>query len=847
MNRDVSEWALAAGELRALPDCYTTLADAEADIYLWLDEATPPRFLTAIPVGTCLPPASQTTTPLLVKTRDSARLIASASPEGARAWLTALAGRSRMPIPEAEELSPDAFIRLSETLLDRITVEIVEANERYDKSGQAQDNAHRARFSETLADFGRLLEGRFRRNPDGVAPTGLVKAAQAFGIRAGIANPVVPELGEDTAADYVDRLCSANRLRLRQIDKRHGVPNGEDVILGFKSDGAPVLLTRSSFGRMDIEEFASRPNRRQLRSEDWDALQQQLFTAHRTLTEDKPSMSSLIRFGLADLRGDMAVMAVCGLLGSGLGMLQPLLSAQIANIGVHSGDLVFLGEIMAVLLTVLAAILVFTIIQQLLELRFQGRASLMLHAAMVDRLLRLPPDTLRASTSLILATQMETVDKLRRSVLSFGAAAFLALANGLTAAILVAGISPMAGLVGIGLVLALVVGTALIGWMQFKAIYEGERMDVVVLAFSYDLIRLVPVIRNLRLERAAFTQWGQNFLAFQSRIMRSTRIGNRLAIYEGGWEILTLAACFTAIAFASASGRLEAGQAIVFVLALSRMLHAGKTLSHAVLGAAKLLPMTKLAKPFLDQNVEPANLNKPVPRLSGDIQMSGIHFGYNGRTILNDIGLAIADGEFVGITGPSGSGKSTLLRMLVGLDKPHSGHVLLDGHDLATLDRRQVAKHIALVMQGAQLFPGTIQDNIRGVTDIDIDQTLHFAELAGLAAELRAMPMGLNTPVGESGVTLAKGQIQRIMIARALAQRPRIIVLDETLSTLDAATQDRILDVLAGLGITRILVSHRPSVLLKSERVVVMHQGRITDDGRAAEVMLRQTFLSSVA
>lgn len=846
-DQNMLEWPLLAGKLSPLPDYYTTLFDSDADVYLQLEEAGPPRFVTGIPTGTCLPPASSTTVRLLLKTRHPGRLVAAASAPGAKHWLTALASATGSQTPDDDMLSPEEFLRQSEHKLGLIALNARELEQNTEERALLQVKHQQTRFDDTLADFGHLLEGRFRRSPDGVAPVGLVRAAQALGMQAGIPNPALPELGEETAADYMERFASLNRLRLRRIDKRDGIPNGEACILGFRPDGAPVLVTRGRFGSFRIEEFGSDIRRRPLRTSDWDELQQDLFATHRTLPDEKPTLGSLMRFGLSDLRADIAIMVACGILGSALGILPPLLSAQVANIGVHSGDLLFLSEIMGVLLGVLAALLVFNIIQQLLDLRFQGRASLMLHAAMVDRLLRLPPDAVRGSTSLILATQMETVDKLRRSVLSFAAAAFIALANGLTAAILVASVSPMAGLVGITLVLALVLGTALIGWMQFKAIYEGERMDVVVLAFSYDLIRLVPVIRNFRMERTAFTQWGQNFLAFQSRIMRSTRTANRLSIYEGGWEIGTLAACFTAIAFASASGRLEAGQAIVFVLALTRMLHAGKSLSHTVLGAAKLLPMTKLAQPFLNQKIEPANLNKTVPRLNGAIEMTGVHFSYSGRSVLNDVSLAIGDGDFIGITGPSGSGKSTLVRLLVGLERPHSGHVLLDGHDLATLDRRQVARHVAVVMQGAQLFPGTILDNIRGVTDIDVDQAWHYAELAGLGEDLRAMPMGLNTPVGESGVALAKGQIQRLMIARALAQQPRIIILDETLSTLDAAGQDRVLEVLAGLGITRIVVSHRPSVLLKSERVIVMEQGRITDSGRAPEVMLRQTFLSPAA
>ncbi|MCO5089498.1 ATP-binding cassette domain-containing protein [Bosea sp. (in: a-proteobacteria)] len=275
-------------------------------------------------------------------------------------------------------------------------------------------------------------------------------------------------------------------------------------------------------------------------------------------------------------------------------------------------------------------------------------------------------------------------------------------------------------------------------------------------------------------------------------------------------------------------------------MALGRLIRAGRELAHTLLGASKLMPMAKLSQSLIEQRIDPLVSGVRVPSLSGSIDMTGVSFFHGERRILSDIDLSVAQGEFLGLAGPSGGGKSTLLALLSGLERPQSGRVLLGGYELAALDRRQIAGQIGMVMQNSRLFPGSIFQNIRGVSDIDLDEAWHFAELAGIAEELRQFPMGLQTIVVEGGSGLATGQAQRILIARALAKKPAVLVLDEAMSALDGASQQRILATLSRLPLTRILVSHRPSTLAKADRIVVLQRGTIVDDGSPEDIMRRQ-------
>ena len=682
-------------------------------------------------------------------------------------------------------------------------------------------------FEDTLHGFGLLLAGRFRREPDGT-PTVLGRALERIAQVNGMKPVPVRRLDGETDSDYLDRAAAACQLRPRRLSTGHGAPpDGDLPILAFHHDGAPVVLVPRARGGFMVEDPASDAMPRRMLAPDWLGYRA-AFAFHRCLPPGKLTYRGLMGFGLRPAAGDIGLLAACGLMGALLGMLPPLITSTIADIGVHTADVSFLLQLMAVLLAGLVGEVAFFVIGGLTGLRVQGRASLALHAAMVDRLLRLPAPALRRTSSLILATQMETVEKLRRSVLAYASAAAMAAANGLTASAILLVQSPAAGLLAGALTCLLSLLAAILGWAQYRAIYEGERMDVVVLAFAYDLVRVVPVLRAGKLQRHAFVKWGQNFLAFQSRLMRSARISNWLSTAEPVWEALVLAAAFAALAAAGAFGSVSAGSAVVFVLALGKLVQAGKSMSHAAIGAAKLLPMARLARPLLDQPVEPMALRDPLPALSGAMEMRGVYFFHGARPVLTDVSFSIEAGSLVGITGPSGAGKSTLLGLLLGMEKPQGGHVLLDGHDLDALDRRQVLRRVGTVTQGGRLLPGTIFDNVRRITDITHDEAWEFLAQAGVADEIRQLPMEIQTIVTEAGAGLALGQVQRILIAAALAQRPAILVLDEAMSALEPARQNAILARLATTGMTRIIVTHQQASLADADQILRLDQGRIT-------------------
>ena len=396
------------------------------------------------------------------------------------------------------------------------------------RSARAQE-----RFRRTIGDFPRLMRGELSeaRSQGCRSDAAGVRAARLAGTHLGLKLAELEEGDGETAEAFMERFAIASGARIRGVSlaSPERLAGEGPMVVFARHDGRPLvllpgplrglkLIDPATEGRLPLAELAP---------------DHQGFALHAVLPEGKLTYRMLLGFGLRDTAATLVAVLVCGIGESLLSVAAPIGFGFVAAKVIPTDNV-------ALLLEVCAAVLVAAVIQtglrltmQLARARIEGKAGLALHAAMVDRVLRVPAATLRQSSTAILATQTETVDKFRRSIIDYGITLVMALLNGIAAAVLMCVYAPVAGLVGIGAVLLLLVVTALFGRLQFKAIYEGERMDVVVLTFVYDLIRLIPILQAQRAERPAFVQWAQNFLAFQSRIMRSTPHGQFSASLRG--------------------------------------------------------------------------------------------------------------------------------------------------------------------------------------------------------------------------------------------------------------------------------------------------------------------------
>ena len=286
-----------------------------------------------------------------------------------------------------------------------------------------------------------------------------------------------------------------------------------------------------------------------------------------------------------------------------------------------------------------------------------------------------------------------------------------------------------------------------------------------------------------------------------------------------------------------------------FMAAYGSVMGAFNAFSNIALSLAQIRPILEMAEPFLNTVPESSESKEIVTDISGNVEMAHVSFKYNenGPYILDDVSLKIKDGDYVAIVGRTGCGKSTFVRLLLGFETPEKGGIYYDGRDLTTLDKASLRKNIGTVTQDGGLFQGDIYSNIV-ITNpsLTIDDAWQAAETAKIADDIKGMPMGMFTMISEGQGGVSGGQKQRLMIARAIAPRPKLLIFDEATSALDNVTQRQISEALDGMGCTRIVVAHRLSTIKHCDRIIVLDDGHIIEDGTYDELIKEDGFFAEL-
>ncbi len=286
-----------------------------------------------------------------------------------------------------------------------------------------------------------------------------------------------------------------------------------------------------------------------------------------------------------------------------------------------------------------------------------------------------------------------------------------------------------------------------------------------------------------------------------------------------------------------------------FTSAYGMLMGAFMSVSDTALSAARIRPILEMAEPFLKTEPETSEGKEIVTRLSGSVEMDRVSFRYaeDEPYILNDLSLKIRPGEYVALVGRTGCGKSTLVRLLLGFEKPEKGAVFYDGRNIEKLDLPSLRRKIGTVTQDAGLFQGDIFSNIViSAPELSQKDAWEAAEAAGIADDIRAMPMGMNTIIAEGQGGISGGQRQRIMIARAIAPKPKILIFDEATSALDNRTQKQVSEALDRMGCTRLVIAHRLSTIRRCDRILVLDDGKIIEDGTYDELIEKNGFFAGL-
>lgn len=297
-----------------------------------------------------------------------------------------------------------------------------------------------------------------------------------------------------------------------------------------------------------------------------------------------------------------------------------------------------------------------------------------------------------------------------------------------------------------------------------------------------------------------------------------------------------------------AFGEITTGTFMAFLCAYSLFQRAFIALADSLLKLRKVAPLAEQIKPILQAQPEFEYSFPEVQELKGNIEVNHLNFRYDADSplVLKDINLSVKAGEFVAIVGASGAGKSTLMRLLLGFEKAESGSVFYDNQDISAVDLGSLRRKLGVVLQNDSLMGGTILQNILGNSGLKEEDAWEAAKKVGLDKEISQMPMGMQTML-TSAAGLSGGQIQRLIIARAIIRKPKILIFDEATSALDNLTQDQIRKSLDELKVTRIIIAHRLSTIMNADKIYVMKEGQIVESGTYDQLINQKEYFAALA
>lgn len=563
------------------------------------------------------------------------------------------------------------------------------------------------------------------------------------------------------------------------------------------------------------------------------------FCFYQPLPAKKLNLLDVGRFMLKTIsQADILFVMGVSLSVSLLGMFMPFMNKQIFDSIIPSGTKSDILPIAALLIGAAIGITLFSLTRSIILTRFRDKINLAVQSAFMMRLMSLPTNFFNEYSSGEISSRLLSItnlcNMLTNAVLTTGLTALFSFVfifqMGIYAPALV-----VPGLTVLLVMLVFSVATAL---LQLKISRKQMKISAKLTGLVYALFSGVQKIKLAGAEKRAFAKWAAVYkeegkLLYNPPLFLRANSPISLLIAMSGTLILYY--------FAGISG-ISPANYLAFNVAYGSVSAAILALSGIAMTAANIKPLLEMVQPIFETVPEYNENKKSVTTLSGSIEVNNLTFRYteDGPPILDNLNFKVRSGEYIAVVGKTGCGKSTLMRVLLGFEKPETGAVYYDGRDLETLDLRSVRQSIGTALQNGKLFTGDIFSNIIITAPWKtLEDAWEAARLAGMEEDIKAMPMGMHTIISEGSGGISGGQRQRLLIARAIVSKPKILFFDEATSALDNITQKHVSDSLAALKCTRIVIAHRLSTIRQCNRILVMDHGRIVEEGNYDELINR--------
>jgi ATP-binding cassette subfamily C protein len=641
-------------------------------------------------------------------------------------------------------------------------------------------------------------------------------------------------------AASVRSVADAAHIRYRQVALKGTWWQGDSgPLLAFRgSEQRPValLVKHGSYHCHDPVNSAVVPVTPALAND----LHSQAFSLYVGFGDAPVTLYTLMRNGLRGLGADIRQLLWASWFITSLGLIAPLVLGVLVSHVLPTGQRSQVYWLGIGLLGCALSTALFEITRGLTQVRIGGRLESVLQAGLWDRLLRLPVPFFRRYSAGDLGERGVGLSRIRQTLsgatLNAGLACIFSVFNLAFLFALDARLAWWA----LGLSLSALGGIVYLTW---RALHQERQLATVSGQLSGRVLQWLSAIPKLRAtgtESRVLWMWSKLFAQQQQHQLQAQIAHSGILTVQSAFPGFASLVLFATAAVELSNGGLDIGQFLTFNAAFGVLTASLMTAGVAITSIMGIVPLVERARPILETLPETSTAGIDPGQLSGDIEFAHVCFRYSTDSpdVLQDLCLHVRAGEFLAIVGESGCGKSTLMRLLLGFERPTSGQVYLDRQDLSGLDIGAVRRQMGVVLQNGQLLSGSIQTNITGpASHLGEADAWWAAEQAGVAPDIRMMPMGMHTQMADGASTLSGGQRQRLMIARAIVNRPRILMFDEATSALDNRTQAVVSTSLERLAATRIVIAHRLSTVMEADRIVVLQAGRVVQEGKYHDLM----------
>ena len=623
---------------------------------------------------------------------------------------------------------------------------------------------------------------------------------------------------------------------------RHAV----GAMLGtMKEDGSAVALLPGKFSGYRLVDIKSGKQIRVSRKNEH-LLDEEAVCFYEPLPLKSLRIGDLLKFMVQQLRvSDVVLYLVLMCLSTALGLLSPLFTKWLFGDVLRSGSYQVLLSLAVFMVCFSISRLCFSAYQSLINSRIGIKQNIAVQAAVMNRIMSLPPSFFKEYPAGELSQRAGYVQSLCSTIFSTIGMTGLTSVFSLVYIGQIFVFAPSLVIPSLAITIATIVLSLITTFVQMKVSRQRMEISAKISGLTYSTITGIQKIKLAGAEKRMFSRWARQY-SKEAQLAYNPPIFLKIS----GTISLALSLIGTLVIYAIAI-RNHVGVADYYAFNSAYGMVSAAFMSVTTIAAtvANIRPTLETAKPIMEAEPETHEGKENITELQGAIELNHVSFRYDDSmpNVIDDLSLKIKSGEYLAVVGSTGCGKSTLMRLLLGFEKPQKGSIFYDKKDIAKIDPESLRRKIGVVMQDGKLFLGDIYSNIViTAPELTLDEAWKAAEIASIADDIRAMPMGMHTIISQGQGGISGGQRQRLMIARAVAPKPKILMFDEATSALDNITQKKVSEAIESLECTRIVIAHRLSTIQNADRIIYLEDGKIVEEGTYKELIEKNGYFAKL-